>query len=53
MRAASGKSTEGGAVDQVLGAVRPQRPGTSELTPLSSTNQQQIEGWQMDPVGPY
>jgi hypothetical protein len=25
--------------------------GISELTPLSSTNQQQIEGWQMEPAG--
>jgi hypothetical protein len=25
--------------------------GTSELTPLSSTNQQQIEGWAMEPAG--
>jgi hypothetical protein len=25
--------------------------GTSELTPLSSTNQQQVEGWQMEPAG--
>jgi hypothetical protein len=25
--------------------------GTSELTPLSSTNQQQVEGWAMEPAG--